>query len=58
MNDIRQCAMDMEYFLSIGWKKSDLDMLQRLWWKTLPIRKKRSVARPPTKRTRREGERE
>jgi len=44
--DIRQCAKDMEYFLSIGWKKSDLDTLEKLWWKTLPARRRAWKKRP------------
>ena len=26
------CARWMHYCLTIGWKKSDLDFLQSLWW--------------------------
>ncbi len=30
---LRQCAEWLRYCLSIGWKKSDLDALEHLWWK-------------------------
>ena len=30
---IRKCADWLSYCLSIGWRKSDLDALQALWWK-------------------------
>lgn len=29
---IRQCAEWLAYCLWIGWKKSDLDALEALWW--------------------------
>ncbi len=44
LEDIRQCTRDLAYFLSIGWKKSDLDMLQKLWWQTLKYRRRAAIA--------------
>lgn len=29
---LKQMAAAMVYFLSIGWRKQDLDMLEELWW--------------------------
>jgi hypothetical protein len=29
---IQKCAEWLAYCLSIGWKKRDLDRLERLWW--------------------------
>lgn len=29
---IRECAEWLSYCLSIGWRKSDLDALESLWW--------------------------
>lgn len=34
---IEACANWLAYCLSIGWKKSDLDELERIWWKYHPI---------------------
>jgi hypothetical protein len=30
---IRACADWLDYCLSIGWSKGNLDALQELWWK-------------------------
>lgn len=30
---IRACAEWLSYCLSIGWKRRDLDALEKLWWK-------------------------
>lgn len=29
---ILEMAKAMEYFLSIGWRKQDLDLLEEMWW--------------------------
>jgi len=29
---VMACAEWLKYCLSIGWRKSDLDDLQRIWW--------------------------
>lgn len=30
---IRKCAEWLSFCLSIGWRKSDLDCLEALWWR-------------------------
>jgi len=29
---LTEMARAMVYFLSIGWRKQDLDMLEKMWW--------------------------
>jgi hypothetical protein len=30
---VKKCAEWLVYCLSIGWRKEDLDALEKLWWK-------------------------
>lgn len=41
------CAQWLAYCLSIGWDKSDLDELQRIWWQYHPLAKRART--PPEK---------
>lgn len=45
LNERKECIAALIYLLSIGWKKSDLDALERLWWKCRRARREQQRAR-------------